>query len=76
VSKKCVPNCRSIHSIRKARLTAGTTIRFAALAVRVPQIRMGMRLIDIPGARIRIAVTMKLAAPTVVEIPRKTMPRE
>ena len=60
----------------KARLTAGTTTRFAALAVSVPQTRIGNRLMDMPGARVRSAVTMKLAAPTVVEIPRNTMPRE
>ena len=27
-----------------------------------------------PGARVRNTVTMKLAAPTVVEMPRKIMP--
>jgi hypothetical protein len=30
---------------------------------------------DMPGARVRNAVTIKFAAPTVVEIPRNTMPR-
>ncbi len=44
-------------------------------AVSVPQIRIGTRLIDMPGARVRRNVTMKLAAPTVVEMPRKIMPR-
>ena len=73
-SKKCVPNWRSIHSRKKARLTAGTTSRFAAEAVDVPQTRIGSRLSDMPGARVRSRVTMKLAEPTVVEMPRKIIP--
>ena len=40
----------------------------------MPQIMIGTRLIDMPGARVRSKVTMKLTAPTVVEMPRKTMP--
>ena len=43
-------------------------------AVSVPQIRIGTRLIDMPGARVRRSVTMKLIAPTVVEMPSKIMP--
>jgi hypothetical protein len=34
-----------------------------------------MRLIDMPGARILNTVTMKLTAPTVVEMPTKATPR-
>ncbi len=49
---------------------------FAAEAVSVPQIITGTRLIDIPGARSRKKVTMKFADPTVVDIPRKIIPRE
>ena len=44
-------------------------------AVNVPQVRIGTRLIDMPGARVRRKVTMKFAAPTVVETPRKIIPR-
>ena len=61
--------------MKNARLTAGTTTRFATLAVSVPHTSMGMRLIDMPGARVLNAVTTKLAAPTVVEMPRNTMPK-
>ncbi len=43
-------------------------------AVSVPQTRIGSRLIDMPGARRRNTVTMKLTAPTVVEMPRKIIP--
>ncbi len=42
--------------------------------VLVPQTRIGSRLMDIPGARIRSTVTTKFAAPTVVEMPRKIIP--
>ena len=47
----------------------------AALAVSVPQTRIGTRSIDMPGARNRRKVTTKLIAPTVVEMPSSTMPR-
>ena len=39
--------------------------------VSVPQLMMGSRLMDIPGARMRKSVTMKLIEPRLVEIPRK-----
>ena len=57
-----------------ARLTAGTTSRLATEAVTVPHTRMGTRLIDMPGARMRSSVTTKLMEPTVVETPSNTMP--
>ena len=44
------------------------------MAVSVPQIRIGTRLIDMPGARMRRKVTTKLIAPTVVEMPSRIMP--
>ena len=73
-SKKCEPKRRSIQSIRKARLTAGTANRLPTEAVSVPQTRIGTRLIDMPGARVRIRVTTKLIEPTVVDRPSSTMP--
>ena len=69
-----MPKRRSIHSIRKARLTAGTAKMLPTDAVNVPQTRIGTRLIDMPGARVRSSVTMKLIEPTVVEMPSMTMP--
>ena len=55
------------------------TNSFADGAVRwanwkVPQTRIGTRLIDMPGQRKRRKVTMKLMAPTVVEMPSRIMP--
>ena len=47
----------------------------AALAVSVPQIRIGTRAIVMPGHRMRRKVTTKLIEPTVVEMPSKIMPR-
>ncbi len=69
-----MPNWRSIHSRKNARLTAGTAKMLATDAVSVPQIRIGTRLIDMPGARMRRKVTTKFAAPTVVEMPSRIMP--
>ena len=66
---------RSIHSMKQARLSEGTANKFATDAVIVPHTRIGIRLIDIPGARVRSKVTTKLADPTTVEIPRKISPR-
>ena len=34
----------------------------------------GIRLIDMPGARVWISVTMKLIEPTVVDTPSNTIP--
>jgi hypothetical protein len=41
--------------------------------VSVPQLMMGMRLIDMPGARMRSSVTMKLIAPSVVDMPSRML---
>ena len=70
-----MPKRRSIQSSRKARLPAGTANRLPTDAVRVPQTRIGTRLIDMPGARVRMSVTTKLIEPTVVETPSITMPK-
>ena len=69
-----MPALRSIHRRKKARLTAGIAKIFAAEAVTVPQTRIGMRLIDMPGARSRRNVTTKLIDPTVVEMPSRIIP--
>ena len=42
---------------------------------RIPQQKSGIRFSDIPGARSLKIVTMKLIAPTVDEIVRKSSPR-
>ena len=60
--------------MKKARLTTGTANTLATDAVSVPQTRIGTRSIDMPGARSRNSVTMKLIEPTVVEMPSSTMP--
>ena len=68
------PNWRSSHSMKNARLTEGTARRLPTETVVVPQARIGTRLIDMPGARMRMKVTTKFAEPTVVETPKKIMP--
>ena len=60
--------------MKNARLTDGTAKRLPTEIVVVLQARIGTRLSDMPGARIRMKVTTKFADPTVVETPRKIIP--
>ena len=46
-----MPNCRSVQSRKKARLTEGTASRLPAEMVTVPQVRTGTRASVMPGAR-------------------------
>jgi hypothetical protein len=73
-SKKCIPNRRSRYSIVQATVSAGNANSIENEVVSVPQMKIGSRLIDIPGARSLNRVTMKLIAPTVVETVRKSSP--
>ena len=60
--------------MKKARLTDGTASKLPPDAVSVPHTSTGTRSIDMPGARMRTSVAMKLTEPTVVEMPSRTMP--
>ena len=73
-SKKCVPNCRSIHSMKKARLTAGTAKQIGdRCGQRAPD--QDRHAVDRHARRAAAQkVTMKLAEPTVVETPRNIIP--
>ena len=50
-----------------AALSAGRNQSWDTDAVKVPHTMIGMRLSDIPGARVLNSVVMKLIEPTVVE---------
>ena len=65
----CDPNCRSIQRKKKAKVTDGIANSSPTDVVKVPQLMIGRRLIDMPGARSRRMVTTKLIDPSVVEIP-------
>ena len=56
-------------------VTAGTAKMTMKENTSIDHTNIGMRLNVMPGARILKMVTMKLTAPTVVEMPTKTMPR-
>ena len=71
-AKKAVPKRRSSSRRPAANVTAGTANSTMEAIERIDHTKMGTRLIVIPGARILKAVTMKLTAPTVVEMPTKT----
>ena len=66
---------RSRYSITHATVSDGSANSTAKEIVVVPHMKMGIRLMDIPGARSLKTVTMKLIAPAVVEMVRKTRPR-
>ena len=56
--------------MKNPRLTEGMAKILATEADDVPQIKIGTRLIDMPGARIRSVVSTKFIAPNVVRQPR------
>ena len=58
-----------------ATVTAGTAKMTMKAIDRIDHTNIGMRLTVIPGARSLKVVTMKLTAPTVVEMPTNTIPR-
>ena len=55
-------------------MSEGIAKSIAIAVTRMFHTKSGMRSIDMPGARSLAIVTMKLIAPAVVEIPRKTRP--
>src|SRR2546427_260424 len=59
----------------EARVTEGTAKMTMKAMASIDHTKMGMRFTVIPGPRILKAVTMKLTAPTVVEMPTNITPR-
>src|SRR5512144_2849741 len=70
-----MPNARSDSSSTPDSVIAGSANTIMNDMARIAQMNSGMRLNDMPGARRRKIVTMKLMPPTVVEMPRNVMPR-
>ncbi len=73
-SKKRILNARSTSSSAPASVMAGSANTIMNDIVRMPQQKRGKRLSDMPGARRRRMVTMKLTPPMVVATPRKVTP--
>src|SRR3954447_6006126 len=73
-TKNCVPKMRSSSSRLPASVTAGTANTTMNENTSIDHTNTGSRFSVMPGARILNVVTMKLIAPTVVEMPTNTMP--
>ena len=74
MSKKWKPHLRDSSSRRQSAVSDGTAKTIESEVASTAQQKSGIRLSDMPGARSRTIVTMKLIAPAVVEMPRKISP--
>src|SRR5436190_23793998 len=74
--KKRKSNFRSSSCMMFAAESAGSAKITENDVATIAQQKSGSRLSDIPGARNLKIVTMKLTAPTVVEMVRKSSPSE
>ena len=74
-SKKCQSKVRWSQRRMFPAESAGNAKTIAKETTRIAQQKRGSRLTDMPGARSLKIVTMKLTAPAVVEIVRKSRPR-
>ncbi len=70
-----VPTMRSAPSAIRAAVSTGNAMSTSTLVSRVFQVKIGMRNIVIPGARMHRPVVMKLTAPRMVPRPDTTRPR-
>ena len=68
-SKKWVLNCRSASSISSAPDSTGKASSTMKFVTRMFQVRIGMRNMVMPGARIEVIVAMMLTAVSVPEVP-------
>ena len=68
-SKMCAPNIRSAASPKKAAASTGNAISTRIDVMRMFQVKIGIRNIVMPGARIVMIVVMKLTAPKMVPKP-------
>src|SRR3954451_20943272 len=73
-TKKAVWKSRSASSSDDDRVTAGNANTIMNAMPRIAHTNVGMRLSDIPGARILNVVTMKFTAPAVDDTPTKITP--
>jgi hypothetical protein len=69
----CIPKRRSPARPKKAAARTGKTIRTRIEVTSTVQVKIGIRNIVMPGARIVTIVVMKLTAPMIV--PKPVMPK-
>ena len=74
LSKKCIASRRSKKRNTHAADSEGSANSAMSEMVAVLHAMIGIRLIDIPGARILSIVTTKLIEPTVVEMVMNRIP--
>ena len=70
----CAPNLRSASSASSAAASTGKAISTSTLVSRMFQVKIGIRNIVMPGARMQMIVVMKLTAPRIVPKPDSARP--
>ncbi len=73
-SKMCAPNLRSASSANSAAASTGKASRTSTPVSSTFQVKIGMRNIVMPGARMQMIVVMKLTEPRMVPKPEKARP--
>ncbi len=73
-SKTCAPNWRSASSTSRAAASTGKASRTSTEVSSTFQVKIGMRNMVTPGARMQMIVVMKLTAPRMVPKPESASP--
>ena len=70
----CAPNLRSASSASRAAASGGNATRTRMLVTRMFQVKIGIRNIVMPGARMQKIVVMKLTPDKMVPRPDRVRP--
>ncbi len=73
-SNTCAPKCRSASSPNSAAVSTGNTINTNSAVTKIPQVKIGIRHIVIPGARMHTTVVIMLTPPRMVPRPDSAKP--
>ena len=71
----CAPRCRSAASPNNAAVSSGNTSSTRMLVTRMFQVKIGIRNIVIPGARMQMIVVIMFTAPKMVPKPPTPNPK-
>ena len=72
--KTCAPSLRSISSTNSAAASTGKASSTSMLVSRIFQVKIGIRNMVMPGARMQMIVVTKLTPPRIVPKPDRTSP--
>ncbi len=72
-SNTWAPRLRSASIITEAEVSTGKAISTSTLVTSMFQVKIGIRNIDMPGARMANVVAMTLTAPVMVAVPVSTI---